>query len=222
MNIVLFGSRTFGAAVLTRLLAGGHKVMLTVTPPHRSRIPLDLGDQEPWDSCRQAAWLTQTPWAPSKVTTWRSIPECDLIVAAHSHDFIGRRTRARAEQGAIGYHPSLLPLHRGRDSVEWAVRMHDRVTGGTVYWLDDRVDGGPVILQDWCFIRPGDTARELWRRELAPMGERLVEAAVDLIQHGEAPWLPQDDSLATWEPALDGQPLYRPELRELDSAGKNP
>jgi methionyl-tRNA formyltransferase len=40
----------------------------------------------------------------------------DLIIAAHSHDFIGRPHAAQGKLGAIGYHPSLLPLHRGRDA----------------------------------------------------------------------------------------------------------
>jgi len=45
----------------------------------------------------------------------------------------GRRTRARARVAAIGYHPSLLPLHRGRDALRWTIRDGDRVTGGSVY-----------------------------------------------------------------------------------------
>ena len=68
----------------------------------------------------------------------------DLLIAAHSHDFIGRATRRRCAVWAIGYHPSLLPLHRGRDAVRWTVKMRDRVTGGTVYWLSDNIDAGDI------------------------------------------------------------------------------
>ena len=85
----------------------------------------------------------------------------DVIVAAHSHDFISGRVRSRAKYGAIGYHPSLLPRHRGRDAIEWALRFGDPISGGTVYWLGETMDGGPIAAQDWCWVRRGDTAAAL-------------------------------------------------------------
>ncbi len=98
----------------------------------------------------------------------------DLIVCAHSHDFVGRKTRLKARLGAIGYHPSLLPRHRGREAVRWAVHMGDAVTGGTVYWLTDSVDAGPIAAQEHVFIVPGEAPERLWREKLAPLGVRLT------------------------------------------------
>lgn len=83
--------------------------------------------------------------------------------------------RPAARLGAIGYHPSLLPLHRGRDAVHWAVRLRERVIGGSIYCLNDTVDGGPIAARAPVFIRPADDARSLWARELAPLGLRLLE-----------------------------------------------
>ena len=60
--------------------------------------------------------------------------------AAHSHDFIGRKTRALSRLGALGYHPSLLPLHRGRDAIRWAVHMRVRCLGR----VDGEYEGRPV------------------------------------------------------------------------------
>lgn len=139
----------------------------------------------------------------------------DLIVAAHSWDFISRKTRSRTALGAIGFHPSLLPLHRGRDAVRWAVKMGDRVTGGTVYWLTDNVDAGPVAAQDWCFIRPEDNAQSLWRRSLQPMGLELFRQVITDISNGLLVKIPQDESLATWEPSWDRPPVPRPDLLML-------
>lgn len=131
----------------------------------------------------------------------------DLIVCAHAHCYVSREARARAAFGAIGYHPSLLPLHRGRDAIRWALHMRDRVTGGTVYWMDDGADTGPIALQDWCHIRPGDDAAALWRRELGPMGVRLLLSAIELVSVGRCPSTPQLEDLATWEPAFAGRSL---------------
>ena len=84
-----------------------------------------------------------------------------MIVAAHAHTFIPASVRDRARHGAVAYHPSLLPRHRGRDAVRWAIHMGDAVAGGTVYRMVDRVDAGPILAQDWCWIRPGDTPADL-------------------------------------------------------------
>lgn len=136
-----------------------------------------------------------------------------LIVAAHSHAFIGQRTRQVAD--AIGYHPSLLPRHRGRDAVRWTIKMGDRVAGGSVYRFDRNVDGGPVLLQDWCHVRPGWSASDLWREALFPMGVRLLRLAVAMPGLESWAGTRQDEELATWEPSWERPPLFRPELVEI-------
>ena len=81
--------------------------------------------------------------------------------------------------------------------------MHEPVAGGTAYWMDDGADTGPIEAQDWCHVQPGETAAELWRRELAPMGVRLLTACVARLAKGERPRAsPQDPRVATFEPAV--------------------
>lgn len=136
----------------------------------------------------------------------------DLIIAAHSHDFIGIKTIQKTKLGAIGYHPSLLPLHRGRDAIKWTLRMGDKVTGGTVYWLTKNVDGGPIAAQDYCFIPPGISESDLWRDILQPMGVRLITKVLGDIKSGKIIAMPQDNRCATWEPSLSQKPIFRPDL----------
>jgi methionyl-tRNA formyltransferase len=117
-----------------------------------------------------------------------------------------------ARLGGVGAHPSLLPRHRGRDAVRWSVKMRDPIAGGTVYWLGDAVDAGPIAVQGWCHVGPGDTAESLWREKLFPMGLRLVERVLDDLQAGRIVQLPQDERYATWEPSWERPPMFRPEL----------
>jgi len=130
-------------------------------------------------------------------------PAADLAIAAHLHRFMPGPIRARFRLGVLAYHPSLLPAHRGRDAVRWVIHMRERVTGGTVYWMDDGADTGPVEAQDFCHILPGETPAELWRRALAPRGLRLLTEAVARLAGGEEPRMtPQDERVATFEPAF--------------------
>ena len=217
LRVFLCGRRSFGAAVLGMLLDRPEVLVCGVSAPAPAG---GAGEDNTWRLAR----LHDLPRLPAGRLRGELLPRgTDLIIAAHSHDFIGRRTRAAAALGAIGYHPSLLPLHRGRDAVQWTIRDRDRIAGGTVFWLTDSVDAGPIAAQDWCFVRPGDDASSLWARDLFPMGIRLLSGVIDDVLAGTARRAPQDRSLATWEPAMDSPPIHRPDLPELlpPSAGSS-
>ncbi|PHS66380.1 MAG: methionyl-tRNA formyltransferase [Thalassobium sp.] len=134
-------------------------------------------------------------------------PDTDLIVGAATHCFIDAQARNSARLGAIGYHPSLLPRHRGRDAIKWALKMEEKITGGTVYWMDDGADTGPIAAQDWCWIKPTDDAMTLWKRELSPMGLRLIQTVVNDLLNGVITAVEQPAELASWEPSLDSNRL---------------
>ena len=207
-RVYLTGSGWFGQQAAEALTAAGHTITGVSSPLEGRRGGTDL--------LRGWAERNTTPHTAAAVLGPNDVPDgTDMIIAAHSHAFVGVRTRARARV-AIGYHPSLLPLHRGRDAVKWQARDGDRVVGGSIYHLTNRVDGGPIAYQRHIIVRPGITASRLWSEHLAPLGLDLItEAASAMEATGTVPTLPQDDTLATWEPALDAKPLHRPELLEL-------
>jgi len=204
MNVLIAGQKWFGAEVFDALRAlPGVRVRAVSAPPD--------------DRLAAAAWRAGVEIVPAGHLRAETMPAgVDLIVAAHSHDFIGERTRLRARWGGIGYHPSLLPLHRGRDAVRWALRMRERVTGGTVYRLSNRMDGGAVLDQRHVLIRPDDTAETLWRRDLGPLGVELLRGVVArMAAEGYVAGREQDEELATWEPGIDRPPAFRPDLLML-------
>jgi methionyl-tRNA formyltransferase len=130
-------------------------------------------------------------------------PNTDLIVTAHSHARVGKEALAATRLGGIGYHPSLLPRHRGLAAVEWTIKEGDPIAGVTVYHLADRMDAGAIAAQDWCFVKKGETARELWERALAPLGQKLLADVIYHAKaHGSLPSTPQDEEFATKAPSL--------------------
>lgn len=113
--------------------------------------------------------------------------DADLIICAHAFVFVPEWIRRQARY-CIGFHPSLLPLYPGKSSIADAIAAGEGITGGTVYHLTDQMDAGPIAFQDWCFIQNGETAPELWRRALAPMGlELIIKAADYLTRYGFIP-----------------------------------
>lgn len=191
MRVMIVGQKWLGAEVLRLCLARGDDVAAVSAPRVDDRLAAEAVDAGV-PLCQVSGRL-DAGWVPDGV---------DVILCAHAHVFVTAEARNKARYGALGYHPSLLPRHRGRDAIRWALHMGDRVTGGTAYWLDDGADTGDIAAQDWCWVRPGDTPDALWRRDLAPMGLRLLANVLSCLDYGVAPRAPQDPSLATWEPSF--------------------
>jgi methionyl-tRNA formyltransferase len=81
--------------------------------------------------------------------------------------------------------------------------MGDARTGLTIFWVDKGIDTGPILLQKEVEIGPNDTTGTLYFNTLFPLGVHAIMEAVELIEKGRAPRIPQDDSKATYEPPCD-------------------
>lgn len=207
MRVFISGQKYFGAEVL-RVCLNLQIEVVGVCAPFEDRY------------LRPLAELNGIPvmnaGALNKGTCPRGI---DLGITAHSFDYIGHATRMIPRLGWIGYHPSLLPRHRGRSAVEWALKMRDFATGGTVYWLNAGIDRGDIERQEVVWIDParysGDVkknAAEIWRDQLLPMGVRLMAGALADIKNGIYNRSAQDARFSTFEPSLDVKDIFRPDL----------
>lgn len=167
-KVALIGCSWLGAVVLERLVAAGFQVCVITEPGERRVIAAaEMAGVHVVAKARSAKLAAgDFPWSP------------DLIVSAHSFRIIPDEILRFAKDGGIGYHPSLLPAYKGRNSVQDCLDAHEQVTGGTVYRLTDEIDGGGILLQEAVAIREGETALDLWIRALAPLGVRLLMRAV--------------------------------------------
>ena len=193
MKCALVGSRYFAATVFEALRKeDGIEFTSIVAPAADDRLAL----------AARAAGLPVHVLDNPKVVPGEAIAEgTELIVAAHTHARVSNEALARSRLGGVGYHPSLLPRHRGIAAVEWTILEGDAIAGGSVYHLADGWDAGAIAAQDWCFVLKGETARELWERALAPMGLDLLARVVrHARQHGELPAHTQDIRFATRAP----------------------
>jgi methionyl-tRNA formyltransferase len=195
LKCALVGSRYFGATVLEALRREpGVEFTGVVAPAADDRLAL----------AAQAAGLPLHVMTNPKIVPGEAIAEgTDLIVAAHTHARVSNEALARSRLGGVGYHPSLLPRHRGIAAVEWTILEGDAIAGGSVYHLADGWDAGAVAAQDWCFVLKGEDARGLWERALAPMGLSLLARVVGHARdHGALPAHTQDPRFASKAPML--------------------
>ena len=194
MRITLVGSRHFGVTTFNTLRQHGIDIFRVVVHDGEDRLA----------AAAHATGIEVVVQADPKFVAAAEIaPNTDLIVTAHSHARVTREALAVARLGGVGYHPSLLPRHRGIAAVEWTIKEGDPIAGGTVYHLADRMDAGAIAAQEWIFVRKGETARELWERALAPLGQKLLaDVILHAKIHNSLPATPQDEEFATKAPNL--------------------
>src|SRR5436853_3357838 len=182
MRITLVGSRHFGVTTFDMLRQHGVEIARVVVADGEDRLA----------AAARAVGIEVVVQADPKLVAASEIaPDTDLIVTAHSHARVSSEALAAARLGGVGYHPSLLPRHRGIAAVEWTIREGDPIAGGSIYHLAERMDAGAIAAQEWCFVRKGETSRELWERALAPMGLDLIARVVGYArEHGTLPAKP--------------------------------
>ncbi|MBW2193370.1 MAG: methionyl-tRNA formyltransferase [Deltaproteobacteria bacterium] len=201
MRIILIGQAAFGAKVLESLLEKGENVIAVYAPPDRP------GGRT--DPLKDAAVAKEIPvYQPETYkddTVFSSYEDLapDLTVMAFVTDIIPARFFGVPTQGTINYHPSILPRHRGASAINWAVIMGDTRTGLSIFWPDEGIDTGPILLQKEIDIKPEDTTASLYFNHLFPMGVDAVIESVELVKEGKAPRIVQDEAQATYEPPCD-------------------
>jgi methionyl-tRNA formyltransferase len=104
---------------------------------------------------------------------------------------------ALAREGVFGMHPTLLPRHRGRAPIPWAILSGLARTGVTLFEIvDATADAGAIVGQSVVRIAPDETATTLYDR-IARAHVELIRECVPQLLERRAPRIPQDPSRAS-------------------------
>jgi phosphoribosylglycinamide formyltransferase-1 len=107
----------------------------------------------------------------------------DLVVLAGWMSILTGVFLDRFPDRVINLHPSLLPSFPGMHAIEQALEWGVQLTGVTVHFAEEVVDGGPPILQEPVAVMYGDDADALTER-IREVEHRLVPEAVRLFAAG--------------------------------------
>ncbi len=102
---------------------------------------------------------------------------------------------------SINLHFSFLPKYRGAAPMQWALMNGEEETGVTTFFLVEKVDAGPILLQKKMVIEPEDNVEILGHR-LANAGAQILLETIDQLKSGDLQALPQNDAEATLAPPL--------------------
>jgi methionyl-tRNA formyltransferase len=196
MRVAIIGQRDFGKAVLEAFLSRGDSVAGVFCAPEKPGAAPDelrVAAEERRIPVYQFASLK----AEEAGVALRAL-DADVGILAYVLQFVSQDFANIPRHGTIQYHPSLLPLHRGPSSINWAIIQGDAHTGLTIFRPTDGLDEGPIILRKDTPIGPDDTVGSIYFERLFPMGVAAVVEAADLVVSGATATV-QDESQASYE-----------------------
>ena len=208
MRIVVHGQDAFGKAVLEKLIERKENVVAVCCAPDktgRPEDPLKLYAASQGIPVHQlASWKT-----PEALTLMKSF-NADVCMMAYVLLFVPQPVLDAPKYGTFQYHPSLLPAHRGPSSINWPIAMGKTRTGLSIFWPNEGLDEGPILLQKTVEIGPDESLGDVYFKKLFPMGVDAMIESLDLLAAGVI--LKHDQRLA------DGsyESWFKKDLAELD------
>uniref|UniRef100_A0A3Q3IUM7 10-formyltetrahydrofolate dehydrogenase n=1 Tax=Monopterus albus TaxID=43700 RepID=A0A3Q3IUM7_MONAL len=206
MKIAVIGQSVFGQEVYKELRKDGHIIVGVFTIPDKDGKADPLGEKAEKDGVavfKFPRWRVKGQAIPEVVAQYRATG-AELNVLPFCSQFIPMEVIDHPKHGSIIYHPSLLPRHRGASAINWTLIHGDKKGGFTVFWADDGLDTGPILLQRECDIEPNDTVNSIYKRFLFPEG---VTGTIDWNQSAEAlhNWIRGNDKVPGAWAEVDGQ-----------------
>ncbi|KAM9860206.1 cytosolic 10-formyltetrahydrofolate dehydrogenase-like [Aulostomus maculatus] len=201
MKIAVIGQSMFGQEVYKELRKNGHTIVGVFTIPDTDGKADPLAMEAEKDNVavfKFPRWRVRGQAIPEVVAQYKSTG-AELNVLPFCSQFIPMEVINHPKHRSIIYHPSLLPRHRGASSINWTLIHGDTKAGFTVFWADDGLDTGPILLQRECGVEPNDTVNTIYKRFLFPEGVKGTVEAVKLIGAGKAPRITQPQEGATYE-----------------------
>ena len=203
MNIIFMGSPEFAVPSLEKLHASRHTIQAVVTNVDKRRGRGGSTSPTPVKQRALELGLPVIEVQDLKSDEFKNALtdlSADLFVVV-AFRVLPKHVLEIPKIGSVNLHASLLPKYRGAAPIHWAVMNGEEKTGCTIFFLDEKVDTGKIILQKETEIGWNENTGQVYER-LMYLGSNVLLDAIELIDSGDYNTINQDDKLATPAPKL--------------------
>ena len=198
MKIILMGQQAFGKSTLEKFHKDtDHEIVAVYCAPDKEGKPLDPVKE--YAVSENLPVFQPSNFKDKEVLEQIKSHNADLCVMAYVIIFVPEEARNIPKHGSICFHPSLLPLHRGPSSINWPIIMGSKKTGLTIFYPNDGLDEGEILLQKEVEIGEDETLGDIYFSKIFPLGVDACVEAANLLDAGNAPKIAQDDTKSTYE-----------------------
>jgi methionyl-tRNA formyltransferase len=198
MRLIVHGQQAYGKSVLEAILEKDvDEVVAVYCAPDKEGRPLDPLKE----FALEKDLPVYQPESYKNPEVWEQLAshDADLCVMAYVLLFVPEEALNVPKFGSIQYHPSMLPWHKGPSSINWPIIMGKEKTGLTIFWPDNGLDTGPILLQKEVDIGPDDTLGSVYFDKLYPLGVEAMMESIELVRDGNAPRVVQDPDDGSYE-----------------------
>lgn len=109
--------------------------------------------------------------------------------------------------GGINIHPSLLPKYRGAAPIQRAIMAGEKVTGITIFFMDEKIDHGKIILKKELEINENETYGTLANR-LALLGAEIINGVIENIEKNRYTLIEQNETEMTYAKKIQKDEMF--------------
>ena len=209
MKINFFGSEKFSLSILEKLFESGFEIVSVTTKPdapkgrgknNASTVVADFGIKHEIKVLKPKRLKAEEYLQELKSTN------ADLSVVCSYGKILPKEVLEATPKGCINVHPSMLPKYRGATPIESALKMGEKVTGVSIFYMDEGCDTGDIIIQEKFNIDEDDT-RETLREKLAPFASDITLKAIKAIENGTVNRIKQNDSEASYTKLIKNEDI---------------
>ena len=122
----------------------------------------------------------------SKINSYKP----DLLVSILGNQIFKKELINLAPKGCINLHSALLPKYRGLMPTFWVLRNNERKTGVSVFFVDEGIDSGLIIVQKEIVV--GNKTHKQLIQKTKRMGMEAIAESIDKINKGKLKLIPND------------------------------
>ena len=131
----------------------------------------------------------------------------DLIIVVAYGKILPKNVLDYPRLGALNAHVSLLPKYRGAAPMQRAIMNGETETGVTVMYMAEGLDTGDIMLTEAFPIGESDDFETVHDASARISGQLLLRA-IALLEEGNAPRIPQDDSMACYAEKIEKEDCH--------------
>lgn len=210
MKILFIGCVESSRIFLKKLIQMGEVVVGVVTKKH-SNFNSDFCDLSGLCTENNIAYHYSLNINDEETFQFIRSQNPDIIYCFGWSELIQSRIIELPPRGIVGYHPTKLPMNRGRHPVIWSLVLGLRQTASTFFFITEGADEGDIISQIEVNIEYEDDVSTL-DKKLTEIAEEQIEEFTGQLKTGNYNRIKQEDRMSNvWRKRgfLDGQIDWR-------------
>jgi len=200
-KIVFMGTSNFSVPILKSLYQNGYPIVTIYTqPPQKSmrgqkvnKSPIQKMAENLCIECRTPDSLKEN----NEEYNFLKLLNPDLVIVVAYGQLISKNYLSLSKHGFINIHASLLPKWRGAAPIQRSIMNLDKETGVSIMKIVEKLDAGPVMMQEKINITSEMNAEDL-SNKLSDLSSKLILECIDEIEGGKAKFMDQEEQKATY------------------------